>query len=250
MDPFNPQHFLQDFGFGESEAEVYLAVLGGAQSPREVIMMTGRSRPTVYQSLAGLAEKGLIEEVGSGESLRYQAASLDSLSVMLSEREAKLAHLQGALHEFTRRFAAPTTFDRRPNVTVLEGDAAVRRAVAESLYSHGREVLILLPRETYLERLGAGYLEQYFDLVNSLGLRGEILIAPGVLDRIGELKGVLQQYTLNRALADRMTTSFIIYDDVVLNITNLPGGYGWKVVSREVADSSRALLMAAIVARD
>lgn len=84
----------------EAEIDVYLVMLKGVGSAREVINSTGRSRPTVYYALSALERRGLITKQGNSEEYRFQVEPLNRLKTILQEQEDSLETAKSQLEEF------------------------------------------------------------------------------------------------------------------------------------------------------
>ena len=70
------RNLLAQLQLTEAEIDVYLVMLKGAGSAREVINSTNRSRPTVYYALSALERRGLITKQGNSEEYRFQVEPL------------------------------------------------------------------------------------------------------------------------------------------------------------------------------
>ena len=77
-----PRKILQQLGLSESEVEVYLAMLQGLISAREIIKMTRQKRPTVYYALSCLEKRGLISKTGKEGARRFALEPLERLQTI------------------------------------------------------------------------------------------------------------------------------------------------------------------------
>lgn len=80
---------LKDFGLTDNEAKVYMACLElGTSSVQDLAKKSGVKRTTVYTTIEGLKQKGLVSQTKKGKKTLFVAESPDSL-VKLSERRHK-----------------------------------------------------------------------------------------------------------------------------------------------------------------
>lgn len=121
------KELFQRMGLDEKQSVIYLALLGnGTMSISDIARRTGFHRPTIYQTLAGMLNSGLVEQTMSGKQRRYRAAPPEHLEAMLEEtREA----FHGALPELHTLARAASD---RMVVRTLSGKSGLR-AVFEDL---------------------------------------------------------------------------------------------------------------------
>ncbi len=101
------QTLLQQLGFTDKEAEIYLAILQrGTITPADLAKTTGINRTTVYSVTKELVKKGAINEDLGGEVLHFVALPPQDLNLMLKKEEKKLSEkkyiLAKAMGELTQ----------------------------------------------------------------------------------------------------------------------------------------------------
>lgn len=225
----------------EAEADVYLMMLKGVQSAREITSATARSRPTVYYALSALERRGLIVKLGNSEEYRYQVEPLSRLKTMLQEQEDAIATAKTQLDEFITMHQQRSPGDNRPHVAYYEGVQAVKNIIMESLYCRNRKIDSLVSSDNFFWQLGEDFVEHYAELRHTLGISSRNLWGKAV-SREGVNKD--HQKALIRLLpdsmGDRLRTTIFIYDDVVLYVSLLSGGYALAVHSAEHSEMMRA----------
>ena len=87
---------LSGLDLSEAEIDIYLAMLQGAATPREIVKATGRSRPTVYYALGSLERRGLLSKTGLPDERSYRVEPLDRLKRILQQKEDQDARPLGA----------------------------------------------------------------------------------------------------------------------------------------------------------
>ena len=221
----------------EAEIDVYLMVLKGVQSAREIISATTRSRPTVYYALTALERRGLITRSGNSEEYRYQAEPLTRLKAILQAQEDTLAITRTQLEEF---MAIQQEGDRQPQVVFYEGLQADRGVILESLYCRSGKIDSIVPSDNFFWQLGSDFVDQYTELNYTLGISTRNLWDKSIK------KGGSEEYyrktetrILPDSMRDKFNTTVFIYDDLVLNILPRASGYAFVVRSREHSEMMR-----------
>jgi sugar-specific transcriptional regulator TrmB len=85
------EKYLQDIGFSDKEATVYLALLQvDSSSVLDLAKRTKIKRPTVYVILGSLAKKGLVTETTVGKKVHYHAESPERLATYIERQKVAL----------------------------------------------------------------------------------------------------------------------------------------------------------------
>lgn len=222
----------------EAEIDVYLMLLKGVQSAREIISATTRSRPTVYYALTALERRGLVAKSGNSEEYRYQAESLTRLKAILQDQEDSLAVTRTQLEEF---MAIHQESDKQPQVTFYDGIQAVKGVIMESLYCRSGKIDSIVPSDNFFWQLGSDFVDQYIELNYTLGISTRNL-----WDKSIKKDGAEKYYqktevrVLPDSMRDKFSTTVFIYDDSVLNILPRASGYAFVVRSVEYSEMMKA----------
>ncbi|MEI7741629.1 MAG: helix-turn-helix domain-containing protein [bacterium] len=110
------KHVLSNLGLSKHEQTVYLALINfGPQKAAQIAKNTGLHRPTIYQMLPLLKNRGLISEAPKGKQRVYAAESPKKLDLLMKDFQDSFANL---LPDLEHAFAGQNT---KPILKVLEG---------------------------------------------------------------------------------------------------------------------------------
>jgi sugar-specific transcriptional regulator TrmB len=229
-----PRQLLAKLDLTEAEIDIYLAMLGGALSARDLGKVSGRSRPTVYYVLSTLEHRGLISKTGLGEDHRYRVEPVQRLATMVQQKQTDLHSLQAGVTQFIEQMQTAQAGDGEPQVAFYEGVTGVRNVSMETIYCHSRSIDTIVPTENFFWQLGSDFVEQYVRLRHDLGVRTRNLwgttIAPDVIEKYYDKSEVR---LLADGLGDKFRSTVFMYDDSVLYISSLASGYALLVKSPE-----------------
>jgi sugar-specific transcriptional regulator TrmB len=230
----NPRDLLSKLDLSEAETDVYLAMLGGARTARDVIQATSRSRPTVYYALTTLEHRGLLSKTGLEENRRLRVEPLSRLQTMVERKQAELTQTRGDIDLFVRQFQDHHEADQGAQVSFYEGVTGVRNIIMETVYCHGRHIDTIVPQQNFFNQLGPEFAEHYVAERQRLGVSTRNLWANLMEERIlkrfydkADIRMMPQEYH------DRFQTTIFMYDDCVLYISSLASGHGILVRSQE-----------------
>lgn len=154
---------LQQLGFSEKEAAVYIACLDlGAVSAVSTIASRAKlQRTTAYDILRNLEQKGVVIAVKSKKNRYYEALPPEKVIAYLKEQSAKYARLALDAQEMLPQLnARRRSHEDRPRVYFYEGEDGLRRVYEETLSSTG-EILAYACDQTNQESL-PWYFPKYY----------------------------------------------------------------------------------------
>lgn len=97
--------FIKKLGFDETAAKIYLALVQkGPQSLLEVSRASGIERTKLYRKIDSLVDQGLIEHIPSHRKRTVQATGLNTLSMLVKEKERQDKMLLESLPYLTNAF--------------------------------------------------------------------------------------------------------------------------------------------------
>jgi predicted transcriptional regulator len=115
------KQLLQKLGLSLEESSVYLALVEqGPAHVSEIAKRTKLHRPTIYQFLPTLVERGLVSVVPKGKQKWYAAEPPEKLSVLL---EAAKTELDSALPELERAYSLNL---KKPVVKSFDGIGGIK----------------------------------------------------------------------------------------------------------------------------
>jgi len=117
---------LEQLGFHEKEAKVYLACLQlGQNTAYHIAQKCGLKRATVYFTLNLLVERGLVSIWKTKKATLFRAANPKKLFTQIKRKEEALTEIFPLLQSIYN-------FDEdKPNIQVFEGQAGVRQIYSE-----------------------------------------------------------------------------------------------------------------------
>ncbi|OGI26664.1 MAG: hypothetical protein A2359_03230 [Candidatus Moranbacteria bacterium RIFOXYB1_FULL_43_19] len=128
---------LEQIGFHEKEAKVYLACLQlGQDTAYHIAQKCGLKRATVYFTLNLLVERGLVSIWKTKKATLFRAANPKKLFTQIKRKEEMLTEIFPLLQSIFN-------FDEdRPNIQIFEGREGVRQIYAEIVeyLSKGKEI--------------------------------------------------------------------------------------------------------------
>jgi sugar-specific transcriptional regulator TrmB len=230
----DPRTLLAKLDFTDAEVDVYLAMLGGALSAREIVQSTGRSRPTVYYSLSALERRGLVSKTGLENEGRLRVEPLQRLKAIVDQRQEELANVEASIQDFARQFRGRKTGDNKPQVAFYEGLAGIRNVIMDTIYCHGKQIDTIVPKENFFCQLGPDFVEHYVEQRQSRRIVTRNLWATTIEEKI--IKQFYDRAEIRMMpgkLGEQFESTVFMYDDQVLYISSLASGYALLVRSEE-----------------
>lgn len=237
-----PRSLLARLNLSESEIDVYLALLNGAQAARDIVQTTGRSRPTVYYALSALERRGLLSKTGLDDDQKFRLEPLSRLQTIVRHKQQEVESLDNELAEFVLQFKPSEKGDHKPNVAFYEGVSAVRNVIMETVYCHSRHIDTLVPTRNFFWQFGPDFVEKYVELRHTLGVKTRNLWQDPVEQQIiDQFYDKAEIRLMPGGLGDRFRSTVFMYDDCVLYISSLASGYALLVRSSEHRELMREL---------
>lgn len=215
-----PRHVLAKLGLSESEIDIYLALLNGAQAVREVVRVTGRSRPTVYYALTGLENRGLLKKNGLDEEQRFRLEPLKRLGALARQKQDEYEALGSEVDQLCKSFQKPKIEDSQPQVTYYEGVTATRSLIMDTIYSRRHQLDCIIPNSNFLIAQGFDFIADYLELRNTLGVTSRNLLARDTDKRIIASHQTNDEMRyLPDGMGDRFRSSVFMFEDRVLYVS-------------------------------
>src|SRR3989339_1643167 len=126
---------LHQFGFTDSEADIYLALnTRGEMDVPSLAKELGLSRTAIYDVLNTLLAKGYIDYRKQGRNAYYKAGHPNKLAGLLEEKKRETALLAGDMEETIRQLTGSFNLaQNKPGVRFFEGEEGLREAALDSL---------------------------------------------------------------------------------------------------------------------
>lgn len=233
-----PNHhaLLTKLGLSDTEATIYLTLLAyGALTAQETLVRIGGKRPTVYYALRQLVNRGLVRSVAAHGTHRFQAATPDALVSLVGMKRQELEGLNQELSEQLSSFPIAQGTTLKPIVTFVEGVAAMKQAVMDTLYTRSKHIDIITPKDNFFWQVGPTFSPAYIDervrrKITTRNLWEEPL-KPEILAR--SYQGLSTIRILPKIMHGMFASTVFMFDQTVMYISSLKAANILRVDSEE-----------------
>jgi len=147
---------LQNAGFNETEAKIYLASLElGETSVSRIARKSGIKRTTVYLSLENLMHRGLMSVIKKEGKAHYFAEDPRNLERIMEERKQRISDLVPQLLAFTN------LIDKKPEIRYFEGEEGIKEVMMHAL-EYAKNEICMMYSESYVEDFDEKYISEYY----------------------------------------------------------------------------------------
>ncbi len=236
---------FEDLGLSEATRRIYLQLLeNGASSARALAEQLSIPRPSVYDQLKQLIDKGLVTERNESNKKLFQVDDVKNLPRLL---DTKIQSLQKEQVELTKLLPklAKRTEAIEPKIKFYSGVEGVRQVLNDMLWNKDLETMALWPISEMVNLLG----EDYMADINRRRIR-QRLYTRGIWpeDKRLDLKthpflGVGKAFFREIRIAPKAMTwnmSYWAYGDKVAFISSRKETFGFVIHSRDFAEMIRA----------
>jgi sugar-specific transcriptional regulator TrmB len=239
-----PELQLQKLGLSESEITVYMRMVAGAQSARDLMKTTKMKRPTIYYALNSLEKRGLVSKSGKEGDATFKLAPLERLIAIAKEKEDEAVVLTENIAELIPSLASSTSQKiEKPAVSFFEGIDAVKHIVMDVMYAKSRKVDLIVPAKTFFWGFGEDFIRKYIE-----ERKGRKITTRNLWEVEIESKDFKQYYSnfsstrlLPAVMKDKFKTTIFLFDDKTLYVSSLENCYAILVTSKEHNDTLSAL---------
>ena len=239
-----PEKYLKELGLTESEITVYLKMVAGATSARDLIKTTKMKRPTVYYALNSLEKRGLVSKSGKEGDATFIIAPYERLVSLAKSREDEAYRLTEKISELVPIFnASSVTNSEKPEVSFFEGIRAVKNVIMDIMYTQDKHIDLIVPAETFFWSFGEEFMGNYISERRSRNIKTRDLW------EVETDSKKFQKYysTLShvRILPDTMKhkfkTTIFLFDDKTLYVSSSVNSYAVLIKSKEHRDTISAM---------
>lgn len=239
-----PRKHLAELGLSDSEITVYLAMVSGAETARDLVKSTSLKRPTVYYALGSLEKRGLVSRNGKAGEKGFSLEPVERLAVLAKEKVAETTSLQEKIDEMVPTLSAKhSPVDQKPAVAFYEGVDAVKGVVMDMLYCKNRRIHSIAPQENFFWQVGKEFVERFVTERIKREIRTKNLwetpISKDLMRKYYE--GISEVRILPKVMHGKFDTSIFIYDDKTLYVSSKKNGYAVLITSQEHADTAQAM---------
>lgn len=236
------QQALMELGLSESEVDVYLAMVEGAESAHEIGKLTRRKRPTIYYALNMLARKGLVSKTTANSRNIFRVEPPGALNGLATERLAETKLLVEHVQDMAAHLEAKP-HGERPQVSFFEGEEAVKMRIMYTLYNRSKLIHSIVPKANSFWQIDPEFVKNYVEerVKKSIKTKSLWEKSPGrqILEKY--YRGLSKVRLLPKDMENIFTTTIFFYDDKTLYISSKKNGYCILVQSAEHYAMMRAI---------
>jgi sugar-specific transcriptional regulator TrmB len=238
-----PRKHLLDLGLSDSEVTVYLAMVSGARTARDLVKVTRLKRPTVYYALGCLEKRGLTSKTGLSGDKSFTLEPIEKLSIIAKEKALEIARLQSRIEEMIPTLnTVASPIDQKPMVAFYEGVDAVKNAVMQMLYCKSKRINSVVPQENFFWQIGKDFVELFIEERVKRGIKTKNLweapVHKGIIKQYYE--GLSQVRILPEVMHGKFQTTIFLYDDKTLYVSSKNNSYCVLITSQEHTDTMQA----------
>lgn len=238
-----PRTHLASLGLSDSEVTVYLALVSGARTARDLLKTTGLKRPTVYYALSCLEKRGLTSKTGLAGDKSFSLEPVEKLSLIAKEKTLESARLQNDIEKMIPTLVAEhSPADRRPTVAFYEGADAMKNVIMDMLYCKEQHINSVVPKENFFWQVGQDFVERFIKERVKRNIKTknlwEALTNKELIQQYYE--GLSEVRTLPDVMRGKFQTSIFLYDDKTLYVSSKKNCYCVLITSKEHADTMQA----------
>ncbi len=235
----NPEKYLTDLGLSDSEIKVYLSMIDGAKSAREIMKLSQLKRPTTYYALSSLEKRGLINKSNLEKDNTFNLEPLDRLTILAEEKLNEANKIKKEIEEIIPELNGKISkTNKRPYVSFYEGKDTIKRIAMSALYCKNKMLYSMAPKNNFFSDVGNDFKELFIKERNRRCIK-----AKNLWDEEVE-KSIIKKYynelseirVLPKEMAKTFTTTVFIYDDKTLYISSLKNNYCVLITSEEHRD--------------
>lgn len=228
---------LQDIGFRDVEAKVYLATLElGEAIASDIAKKAKLKRPSVYVTLKDLIKKGYVSSYTRRKITRFVA--LDPVKVIASAKE-KAGAAELALPELTALYNAEGL--AKPKIQFFEGVPGLIEIMEDTLQVPDKTILAWANVDLAWKTL-EDYYPTYIRKKNERNIVVQGIFVDTKMGRRFQDRGHIEKRTVRLIPADQfpMSNEINIYDDKVFIISH-KDLTGVIIQNKEIADTQRSI---------
>ena len=238
-----PRKHLLDLGLSDSEITVYLAMVSGVCTARDLVKVTSLKRPTVYYALGCLEKRGLVNKTGLEGDKKFSLESVEKLSIIAEEKVLEMTKLQSHIKTLIPLLAAeyaPT--DKKPTVAFYEGVDAVKNVIMGMLYCKNKHINSVVPKQNFFGQIGQDFVELFIEERIKRNIKTKNLWeAPVNADLIKRYYEELSQVRIvPEVMQGKFQTTIFLYDDKTLYVSSKNNGYCVLITSKEHTSTMQA----------
>lgn len=235
-----PRKQLELLGLTDSEITVYLAMVSGSMTARDIIKATGLKRPTVYYAIGCIEKRGLVSKTGKEGDGKFFLEPISKLERLSEEKLRESAALHEAVVNLVPFLESQHTItDQKPMVAFFEGMQAVEQVIMEMLYCKKKQIDSIVPKENFFWQVGPDFVSKF---VNERRRRNihtnniwQVVVEPEIIEKYYPAPSQIR--VAPPSMSHAFHTSIFLYDDKTLYVSSKKNGYAILITSQEHQDT-------------
>ena len=225
------QKTLQDVGFDEKEAQVYLALLKiGETTATKVSKETSIERTLVYYIIEKLINKGLASFKLKNNVKYYSASNPEKILLEIKEKESLFKNIFPSLEQLRKR-----AYEEEIKVDIYKETAGLK-AVITDMFKCGKEFLVLGEQGQIQLNYPLIY-KQYLRMLKETRIKERVIVREDLRGKILQSRNTKFKYISKNLVSP--TTTLIYSNKVLITIWEKPM-FNILITSIKVADSYKA----------
>jgi len=236
---------LKKIGLSDKEIKVYLAGLkAGPLKASELTRKTGFSRPSTYDTLKSLINKGLVNTTGKSYNLRFVMVEPAHLNDLLERKKRDLEMLQKNLKKSLPEFES--LYNPKgviPKIKFYEGIEGLKTIWEESLKCQNKEILGIMPSLDVFLTMGEDFIKYFVDMRVKKGIKTRTIRLESKEVKIDYFQKHKEQLRdVRYAPTDLIfNIAVLIYDDKTAFISSKRENFGFVIQSQEFTDYQKSI---------
>ena len=238
-----PRKNLLALGLSDSEVTVYLAMVSGARTARDLVKITSLKRPTVYYALGCLEKRGLTSKTGMVGDKNFSLEPIEKLAIIAKEKALEISKLQNNIDEMIPALSAISSpVNQKPTVAFYEGVDAVKNTIMEMLYCKSKRINSVAPKQNFFWEIGQDFVELFIEerIKRSIKTKNlwEAPISKWLINQY--YKGLSDIRILPEIMHGKFKTTIFLYDNKTLYVSSKNNSYCVLITSKEHTDTMQA----------
>lgn len=236
---------LKKIGLSDKEIKVYLAGLkAGPLKASQLTQKIGYSRPSTYDILKSLSNKGLVSTTGKSYNLRFVMVEPEHLNDLLERQKKDIDKLQKnlktALPELESLYNPKGVI---PKIRFFEGTEGMKTIWDESLKCQNKEILSVVPSLDMFLTMGQDFIRYFVDTRVKKGIKTRTIRLESKEIKIDYFQQHIEQLRDVRYASKEMLFNIttLIYDDKTTFISSKKENFGFVIQSQEFTDYQKSI---------
>lgn len=222
---------LQEFGLSNTEAKIYLSLLGlGKSQAGNITKKSNVNRTNVYDALERLIEKGLVSYIAENNIKFFEAVNPDRLKEIIEEKQSNLTNL---IKELKSRYSNK----KKEEDAVIFRDKKGIKSVFEDILNEKQELLVY-GAESKFKEIFPFYQKHWNEERAKLKIRIKIIYNEKIKkEKIKEHLKLIEMKFLPESY--EFPSTVMVYGNNVVTIVWAETPFAFLITSNEVVKSNR-----------